>query len=421
MTPTISNSGDNKPRFEFYPLDSPKLRTVPIQEFPFIIGRAESASLRINSTSVSREHAEVEKTPTGFRLRDLNSTNGTSVNGQQIKDSPLADGDSVSIADIELTFLCSSMGRLQRTMTRPLPGRKQPVTPLGTPAELVASRGLHEALLFQTIPLEWCTLVDKDSNAPQATTVRIVPPLSSWMKSADSKDSTAVAARLESLAWQIAAERVDSQLSAANLQSLAKRENGEKKKSDSKELTGVASRLESLVGRLAANREEDSSPRCGLLLGVTQRESLNERLMDTLDRVAEALPRPRQIGIAVNWEWVTATTEALRLCGKLRQHGFLLAYDDFSGGGGCIESMDQAPPDYLLLSEKVVRGAADQPRHLQRLEIMQANCAAHQIKTVLPQTTSREDADACSQLGIQLVQQNHRSATPDDAQLAAMV
>lgn len=374
MIPSFQQPRDARPRIEYYPLDSPRLQTVYIDEFPFVIGRCASAALQINSTSVSREHAEIIRTPTGFRLRDLNSTNGTLVNGHSVRDSPLVDGDSVSIADIELTFLCASMGRLQRTLTRPLASRRPAPAPLGISAELAATRGMSEALLLQAIPLEWSHLVDCTSRLQQATLSRILPPLAGWMSNADAKDATAVAPRIESIAWQLAAEHVDDRSSAG-----------------------------------------------GLLLAVTQRDMLDDRLFEHLEAVAAALSTPRQIGLSINWEWATATPETLRLCSKLRERGMLLAYEEFSGGGGCIETMDQAPPDFLMFASNVVRGVADQPRRLQRLEIVQANCEARQIATVLPNSTSSDDLHACVQLGVQLLQTGDRAAPVAAAEMAALV
>src|SRR5690554_3102680 len=71
---------------------------VPLAEFPFIIGRNDTCSLPVESGRVSREHAEIVKHGSGFLIRDLNSTNGTFVNGEKIQEQPLLDGDTIKIA-----------------------------------------------------------------------------------------------------------------------------------------------------------------------------------------------------------------------------------------------------------------------------------------------------------------------------------
>ena len=112
MNPTVRRENDDRPRFEYYPANSPTLRTVYVEKLPFTIGRGEGTGLQINSTSVSREHAVLSKTSTGYQLKDLQSTNGTAINGEQVTEADLHDGDSIGIADVKLTFICSSMGPL---------------------------------------------------------------------------------------------------------------------------------------------------------------------------------------------------------------------------------------------------------------------------------------------------------------------
>jgi putative nucleotidyltransferase with HDIG domain len=48
------------------------------------IGRLESLEITVNDSSVSRHHAEIYATPRGWRVRDLQSTNGTFLNGTRL-------------------------------------------------------------------------------------------------------------------------------------------------------------------------------------------------------------------------------------------------------------------------------------------------------------------------------------------------
>lgn len=61
-----------------------------------IIGRDASCDIVIDSSEVSRRHAELEVQGATLTLRDLGSTNGTFVNGNRISQTTLSPGDEIS-------------------------------------------------------------------------------------------------------------------------------------------------------------------------------------------------------------------------------------------------------------------------------------------------------------------------------------
>lgn len=63
------------------------------------IGRADDNDIVFESNHVSRHHAVLERAGDTFQLRDLNSANGTSVNGVRIRTATLTDGDEVRVAN----------------------------------------------------------------------------------------------------------------------------------------------------------------------------------------------------------------------------------------------------------------------------------------------------------------------------------
>ena len=83
---------------------------VPIymQEFPFFIGTLKTkVDYVINSPSVSRFHAKIEQENEQFFLVDLNSTNGTFVNGQRLEPNEkcmIYPGDLIAFAEIGYRF-----------------------------------------------------------------------------------------------------------------------------------------------------------------------------------------------------------------------------------------------------------------------------------------------------------------------------
>jgi ABC-type multidrug transport system ATPase subunit/ABC-type multidrug transport system permease subunit len=61
------------------------------------IGRAPDNDIVVSDLSVSRHHAELRRTASAYLIADLDSHNGTFVNGQQVGSAPLTEGDIVGI------------------------------------------------------------------------------------------------------------------------------------------------------------------------------------------------------------------------------------------------------------------------------------------------------------------------------------
>lgn len=68
------------------------------------IGRRSSNDIVIVNLGVSGYHAEIITSPRGFLLRDLDSKNGTLVNGQPVTSRVLAHGDIITIGKHSLVF-----------------------------------------------------------------------------------------------------------------------------------------------------------------------------------------------------------------------------------------------------------------------------------------------------------------------------
>ena len=72
-----------------------------------IIGRYPTTDITLLDESISREHAIVtldESTGT-FTLEDLQSTNGSKVNGKRVRSTELAHGDEIEIGHTIFKFL----------------------------------------------------------------------------------------------------------------------------------------------------------------------------------------------------------------------------------------------------------------------------------------------------------------------------
>ena len=67
------------------------------------IGRAKGADLIIDAALVSRVHCRLEAGKDGIDVTDLESTNGTFVNGKRIHKGHVTDGDTLRVGRVELT------------------------------------------------------------------------------------------------------------------------------------------------------------------------------------------------------------------------------------------------------------------------------------------------------------------------------
>jgi signal transduction histidine kinase len=61
------------------------------------LGRDSSSGIQVHDNEVSRQHAEFRKTDAGYVLSDLNSSNGTYVNGQRVRQHSLQSGDHIQV------------------------------------------------------------------------------------------------------------------------------------------------------------------------------------------------------------------------------------------------------------------------------------------------------------------------------------
>jgi transcriptional regulator with GAF, ATPase, and Fis domain len=78
---------------------------IPLSEGEVTIGREASNGIAIVDPSVSRKHCELSAQDGRFRVRDLDSRNGTLVNGAAIEQRDLQHGDEIAAGDSSFLFL----------------------------------------------------------------------------------------------------------------------------------------------------------------------------------------------------------------------------------------------------------------------------------------------------------------------------
>ncbi len=77
-------------------------RTHELKADKTTIGRVEDNVFQIPEPSVSSHHCEVELRGNDIIVKDLNSTNGTYINGQKVSEGPLKPGQILRLGQIEM-------------------------------------------------------------------------------------------------------------------------------------------------------------------------------------------------------------------------------------------------------------------------------------------------------------------------------
>lgn len=84
------------------------MEDIVIPYFPFIIGKQENlADYLLRYDTVSRLHVRIDQEGEGWKIQDLNSTNGTAVDGKLLENNESAEvhiGDEVRIAEFRFRF-----------------------------------------------------------------------------------------------------------------------------------------------------------------------------------------------------------------------------------------------------------------------------------------------------------------------------
>ncbi len=82
-----------------------------INQLPTTLGRAATCAIRLHQDlCVSREHAELYQQGKILRLRDLDSRRGTNVNGYDIEDKVIEQGDKILLGDSLLVLKSERSG-----------------------------------------------------------------------------------------------------------------------------------------------------------------------------------------------------------------------------------------------------------------------------------------------------------------------
>jgi DNA-binding winged helix-turn-helix (wHTH) protein len=97
-------------------------RRFPLSPGEHVVGRDPDVEVRLDAPTVSRRHARLVVTTDGTVLEDFGSKNGTFRAGERVTSTiELADGDSIGIGSVLVTFRARALDHSTETQVRPTP------------------------------------------------------------------------------------------------------------------------------------------------------------------------------------------------------------------------------------------------------------------------------------------------------------
>jgi pSer/pThr/pTyr-binding forkhead associated (FHA) protein len=107
-------------------LDGVVIKEVQITKDKTTLGRRPYNDIVIDNLAVSGEHAVLQMVGGDVFIEDLNSTNGTYINGKGIKKQLLTHNDTVEIGKYKIKYLVDETGDYEKTLVMRPPGSQQP-------------------------------------------------------------------------------------------------------------------------------------------------------------------------------------------------------------------------------------------------------------------------------------------------------
>lgn len=355
MAMKSSNSASGTPWLEHFSDQSGPAQKTLLTTFPFTIGRNDTADLPIHNTRVSREHASLLRAADTFRIRDLDSTNGTFLNGARIEEATLADGDILLIADVEFIFYSGAVQIPRKTVTQVIGFRD---SSSAQPKCLDLVRSLHrlqEVLLHGGYPPTYRAVLELRSGRAMG-----------W----------------EALerAWptgQTPPEADRIVLSAH---------------------TRLATRLRELFYLVVA---EDTLTRPGekLFLPLESGEIDLQCLEHRLERLASVLPDLSALVFEVPDSDVNDVPYFQQWYNRIRESGAGLCYRDFAAGRARLEEHRKMPADYIKLSASMVRGVWQDANRRAACETLMRACRDLDCQAIAVGLDSAEQVELFRHLG----------------------
>ncbi|MEO8268569.1 MAG: EAL domain-containing protein [Aureliella sp.] len=327
-------------------------QSILVHPLPFTVGRRPGCSLQLNFKTISGDHAELTVENGQLWVSDLNSTNGTYVNGLRIDEpTPLREEDLLQFAD--MAFRVKSENR---------------------------------ATTCQTMQEDMCDRALALMQFDRMMENRLVTPY--YQPIIDMKTGRFLGYEV------LARSRLFGLESCAAMFDAASRLNMEVELSRMLRWEGI---------REGLNLPNNST----LFVNTHPLEIRHEGLVDSMAKVRQ-LSSEVPIILEVHEAAITDPKEMRELRSQLKELNIGIAYDDFGAGQTRLSELVEAPPDYLKFDISLIRGIDSAPPERQKMLGSLVNMAIDLgVNPLAEGVESSGEAETCRDLGFYTAQGFH--------------
>lgn len=112
-------------------------RSYELNKHRTVFGRDTNCDVHLDNLSISKNHCEIVNENGRFVIRDLKSSNKTYVNGTEIQEQDLKNGDEIVMGNFKVTF----SGAVPLVENRPKPATEEAFEPtLQLPPEMIRKK-----------------------------------------------------------------------------------------------------------------------------------------------------------------------------------------------------------------------------------------------------------------------------------------
>ena len=333
--------------------ESEPTRQHPVNQFPFTIGRSSNSNLHLPVGCISKKHAEIVEGAAGkLILRELGSTNGTFINGKQLRgEIELKENDLIHFAAVVFRVVVGHKG----------------------------SDSLHNNTIQEDVCDHALAMIQFERLISDGG---LYPHFQPLVKLEDqSRIGFEVLGRSRLFGLQSPQEMFHA----------ASKLNLEAQLSEAFRLRGVE--IGTGFGRDA-----------NLFVNTHPKELDRPEFYESLKMLREVAP-DQLITLEIHEGASTNMTMMRELCAVLKDLNIMLAFDDFGVGRARLVELGEVRPDYLKFDMKLTKNIEHAPPKRQELVALFANLVNNLgIKTLAEGVETRECHEILVQMGFQLGQ-----------------